>query len=227
MNWTAYCEHQDGGEQQVADRRAHRGERLRYLGDRREEQGGHEPHHVRGLQLVPEGLDADVRQGGDEAVGQERDERDDRDRLAGDTSELFELRRLGAGHGGGARHQVVEVPVPIAHGTPGVTVQHRRLQVRQHAGERLVPQHGGSRGDRSIGADDERGGHQDLREIRHHRPVGGGDAGATEVTERRSPVGPHDDPVPVELPVRDPELVELHRWLARSPAPLDRPRRPR
>ena len=210
-------QHQDGSEQQVADRRAHRGERLWYLGERRQEQGGHEPRHVRGLQLVPEALDADVRERGDQAVGEERDQRHDRDRLAGDASELLELRRLGAGHGGGARHQLVEVPVPIAHGAPGVTVQHRRLQVRQYAGERLVPHRGGPCGDRSVGTDDERGRHQDLREIRHHRPVGGGDAGATEVADRRRPVCPYDDPVPVELSVRDPELMELRRC---SPDPL-------
>ena len=52
--------------------------------------------------------------------------------------------------------------------------------------------------------------------------VGGGDTGAAEVADRRRPVWPHDDPVAVELPVRDPELMELRRC---SPDPLHQRRR--
>ena len=147
-------------------------------------------------------------QRGDEAVGEERDQRHDRDRLPGDPPDLLELRRLRAGDLGRALHQIVEVPVHIPDGSSGISVEDRGLQERQDIGEVVLPEHVGRGGDRTFGADDERRRDQDLREVGHHRPVGGRDARAAEVSDRGGPVRPDDDPLAVELAVGDPQIVE-------------------
>ena len=151
-------------------------------------------------------------QRGDEAVGHERDQRHDRDRLARDPPDLLELRRLGAGELGRSRHEVVEVPVPVPDGPPGIPVEDGGLHERKDVREGVLPDHVGRGGDRAVGADDERRRHQYLREIGHHRPVGGRHARAPEVSDGGGPVRPDHDPFTIELAVGDPQIVQhAHR----------------
>ena len=75
-----------------------------------------------------------------------------------------------------------------------------------------------ARGDRTVGVERERGGHEQLRPVGAHRTLRRADLGGAEARERRRTVGPNDQALGVHLPVRDPELVEASGAPANSRA---------
>ena len=208
MNWMAYSSMRTGPNRRGRNEAPRVAEGLRHRDHRRQRQRDGQPREVRGLELVDQVGEPDVGQRGDDRVGDQRDQDHHADRPERHPPELGELGKLDPGRVGAGLPQVVEVPVLVADRVPGLPLDRRRLQQRQHLGEGVGPQRGqrGRRG--SFRPRRQRGRHQDLGAVGGDVGVVGGHLRAPEVPEGGCPVGPDHDPGGVQPSMRDPQGVE-------------------